>query len=311
MIKIYAQLKVILESGMTLEPMGSFGLAVCFGGGGGGGSPQPAAYKRSREEKELDSMQLSDLKRQRKYQEEMEPFELESMGLMRDQATGKIVKNNIKTPQQLLLEKNMRLQGMAPDGTKLTESQIMEGMTESEKMDYGLNRATKQRQLDALGGKLPISPALEAELKDQETQAGEVLNRKLGADWMLSTPGQELMKKMQQKNELVREEARRGDITGLAGITAAQNAGELNKMQSTSQTASEFSGLSANKLNQMMGLTGAQTMSYDVSSDMSSKYASRGANQQNLAMQRYQTDANTRNSNVQAGASVAAAAAAK
>ena len=66
----------------------------------------------------------------------------------------------------------------------------------------------------AYAGELPVSPALEQELNNQYKQLSEALSQRLGPGWMETTAGQQAMSTFMQKANLVREEARRGEITG-------------------------------------------------------------------------------------------------
>jgi hypothetical protein len=71
------------------------------------------------------------------------------------------------------------------------------------------------------------------------------------------------------------------------------------------------------RYNKMMGLAGSATMGYDVSSDISSKYADERMNDYNYRLQKYNQSQQQSNANMQAGmsavgtAAAAAAAAAK
>jgi hypothetical protein len=309
-MNIYKKLIIDIESGRILEEDSfeySGPLALC-----GGGSSAPAPPAKTKTEEALDQQQLDMLKKQDKYQQELEPFTLESMGLMRDDK-GVIVKSNVKTAQELLNEKNLAMQGVSPTGGVLTEGDMLAKMTDAEKMDYQVNKLTKQRQMDALEGKLAVSPALEEELNSEQTQAEEVLQRKLGKDWMLSTPGQSLMAKIKQKANLVREESRRGLITTAEGLSASQENRKALKLDSANNVAQNTMAAQTDRYNKMMGLTQSATMGYDVSSDISSKYADERMNDYNYRMQRYNQSQQQSNANMQAGMSavgIAAAAAA-
>jgi hypothetical protein len=266
-VKIYHKLILDIATGEILgEDSFDYNgpLALCKGGS----APAPPPQK-TKTENELDQQQLDMLKKQALYQEELEPFSLESMGLLRDDK-GKIVKGP-KSTQELLNEKNLAMQGLSPTGATLAEGDMLAKMTDSEKQDYQLNKLTKQRQMDALEGKLPVSPALESELQSEQTQAEEVLQRKLGKDWMLSTPGQSLMAKIKQKADLVREESRRGMITTAEGLAASQANRSALKLDSANNIAQNSMATQTDRYNKMMGLANSATMGYDTSSDISRK----------------------------------------
>jgi len=321
-MKVYNKLIIDIDTGKILEEdsYNYFGpLALC-----GGGGSAPAPVPKTDTENALDATQLDLLKQQvaqgqqsMDYQKQMEPFMLESMGYTKD-ANGVIVKGP-KTPEQILQDtsttKSLLLQGYDAKGNKLSEADMLAQMSDSDKTDYQLNKATKQREMDALNGNLPVDPALEAELNTQQTQAEEVLQRKLGKDWMLSTPGQSLMAKVKQSANLVREEARRGDLTTAAGIAAGQASTAALNQNSTNNVANDATAATTTRLNQMMGfIKGGQTDAFDNSLTLSSKYASERANKQNLAMQQYQTSSNSSSATTGAvigAVGMAAAAAAK
>jgi hypothetical protein len=307
-MKIYNKIVLDIGTGAVLEEDSfeySGPLALC------GGGDAPAAEGLDDTEKALNEQQLQMLKDQSASQKELEPFILESMGYTRDE-NGKIVKGPA-TASDILLNKQLSMAGYDPAGGKLTEDQMLANMTDAEKLDYQVSKASKQRELDAINGKLAISPALEEELSSEENQAQEMLQRKLGKDWALSTSGQSLMAKIKQKGNLVREEARRGLINSSEGITSSQANRKSMNDSNIENIASGFSGNTINKLQAMMGYTGLQTSGMNDSLSMSSKLASERANRQNVAMQNYATKTNSSNgtvSTVASGVGTAAAAAA-
>jgi hypothetical protein len=74
----------------------------------------------------------------------------------------------------------------------------------------------------ALEGKLPVSPALESEMANQEKIMREGLSRKLGTGYETTTPGIQALGEFQQKQGLLREESRRGELTSGQGILLSQ-----------------------------------------------------------------------------------------
>lgn len=228
---IYERLIIDIESGEILEEQ-SFdyngAIALCKG--------SVAAPEKTETEQAIDAEQLAMLKDYRASQKEMEPFILESIGYERN-AEGTIVKSSKKDPEDILQEKELALKGYSLTGEKLTEDQMLNFMTDAEKLEYQNAKLNQQRLKDAYEGKLEISPALEAELSTEEKQAQEVLARKLGNNWAQSTSGQQLMKAIKQKNNLVREEARRGMITTAEGVSASKT--NQATMRSQNATALE------------------------------------------------------------------------
>ena len=307
-MKIYNKLVLDIESGTVLDEDSfeySGPIAHC-----GGGSAAPIVMPSPTEEA-LNAEQLQMLKDQRTSQKELEPFILESMGYLRD-ATGKIVRGP-DTAEDILLRKQLALSGYDKTGNKLTEEQRIAYMTDAEKRSYDLTKLNDERLMKAYNGELEISPALEEELGAEQTQATEVLQRKLGDNWMLSTSGQNMMKQIQQKGNLVREEARRGLITSGEGVAASR--ANINALESSNRNSlSEISvGNANNKLNRMMGYINNQTGGLDNSLSMSSKLASERANMQNVMQQNTASSnaaAQSRNSMIATGAGTAMAAAA-
>jgi hypothetical protein len=299
-MKIYNSLILDIETGIVLSEDSfeySGPIAHC-----GGGSAAPIVLPSATEEA-LNAEQLQMLKDERKARTEMEPFILESMGYMRD-STGKIVKGP-DSMEDILMKKQLALSGYDKAGNKLSEEQMLSYMTDAEKQSYNLNKLNNERLMKAYNGELEISPALEEELGAEETQAREVLQRKLGDNWMLSTSGQNMMKQIQQKGNLVREEARRGLITSGEGVATSR--ANINSLESNNRNA--LTGISEgnvnNKLNRMMGYINNTGTGMDNSLSMSSKLASERANIQNSMMQNYATNTNANTSMTTAGISAA------
>lgn len=299
-MKIYNSLILDIQTGTVLSEDSfeySGPIAHC-----GGGSAAPIVFPSATEEA-LNAEQLQMLKDERKARTEMEPFILESMGYMRD-STGKIVKGP-DTMEDILMKKQLALSGYDQKGNKLTEEQRLAYMTDAEKRSYELTKLNDDRLMKAYKGELEISPALEEELRAEETQAREVLQRKLGDNWMLSTSGQNMMKQIQQKGNLVREEARRGLITSGEGVATSR--ANINSLESNNRNA--LTGISEgnvnNKLNRMMGYINNTGTGMDNSLSMSSKLASERANIQNSMMQNYATNTNANTSMTTAGISAA------
>lgn len=187
------------------------GMAASRGSGGGG----PRYPGMSAEEIEYQQLRL-ELARQQKYdKEQMRPFELRSQGLIEDE------------------DGNIR---------KMTEDEFLSGLSASETADYEIMLSSQERLQQAYAGELPVSPAMEAQIQEQEKQFREALSQRLGPGWQTTTSGQQALSEMQTKAELLREEARRGAITGESGIALARS-GHLGNVQAMSgQQASGFYG---------------------------------------------------------------------
>uniref|UniRef100_A0A6H1ZDY6 Uncharacterized protein n=1 Tax=viral metagenome TaxID=1070528 RepID=A0A6H1ZDY6_9ZZZZ len=165
-----------------------------------------------------------------------------------------------------------------------TEEEKISFMDPAQRQEYAIYKQTLDRQQKALNGELPISPALEKEISDWNAQNKESLTRRLGTDYMSSTPGIQSQENQNIRTGLLTEEARRGQIaSGQGQITAWQNS------QANSQ---------ANQYNTLMGipsrtsglLTGYSNalVPYTQQSNLNSQlgyYASRDAQVLNQAKQ--------------------------
>ncbi|MEN6373548.1 MAG: hypothetical protein ABFD75_02045 [Smithella sp.] len=320
-MKIYNKLVLDIETGTvfdedSLEYEGPVSLCK--------GNTTVAAPAKTATENQIDATQLQLLQQQvkdneyyRTYMDEMQPFMLESMGYTRDE-NGKITKTGLTKASDAMQAHQLAISGYGTDGSKLTEDQMLAEMTDTEKRDYELNKVAQERQLKAYKGELDISPALEEELTAQENEAKEVLARKLGSNWMLSTSGQTAMKNLQQKANLVREEARQGLISSGEGILTARENNSIVNNSKNSNLVNTLNGLNADQLNRMLGYGNVWKSSggnaFEMGNSLSSKYASERANQQNLNMINTTNAANqkatTSNSMISGGTATAAAAAA-
>lgn len=182
-------------------------VALCGGGGTKVEAPRPSA-----EEKALQAEQLKILQIQRAESETMRPYVLKGMGLIEEDGALRYI----------------------------TEEERTAGMSELERGQYDLTRMSQKRQAQAYAGELPISPALEESLGDQERQMAEALSQRLGPNWMQTTPGQQAMSELQERSDLLREEARRGAISGEGGLLLS-NLGYLGNVQGQqTQMAGQF-----------------------------------------------------------------------
>ncbi len=144
----------------------------------------PPPPPKSETELEMERKQLQLLESQMAEQQKLKPFLYESMGLRENPETGELE----RVPEQ----------------------------------KDELTRLYEERQLQALKGELPVSPALEAELQNEYKKVNEDLTRRLGPNWQLSTAGQQAMGEFKKRAELLREEARRGQISVGEGLLASR-----------------------------------------------------------------------------------------
>lgn len=211
-MEIYRKVVIDMSTGNTVYK-DSFiyngEVALCCFSSGGGDINVPGPTQA---EQDLQQLQLELLQQQKEQHELMTPFILQELGL-----------------------------GIDAEGQyyKLSEEELLKGMSELEKGQYELTMAQQERLQQALAGELPISPALEQDLAKQEAQMSEALAQRLGSGWEETTAGQQAMSTYQQRADLVREEARRGAIQGgsqaaLASLGASYN---IDAMQAQGYSA--------------------------------------------------------------------------
>ena len=127
--------------------------------------------------------------------------------------------------------------------TKMTEEEQLALMTESEREEYEIGGKMRERQLMALEGRLPISPALEEEFGEQQKLLDVEMSSRLGSGWQTSTPGIQSRERAASREGLLREEARRGLISqsealsqgrrGIEGQLQGQRVGQYTQMPYT------------------------------------------------------------------------------
>lgn len=192
--------------------------------GGDVEAPEP-----SPEERELQTLQLDLARQQAAQQEALQPFILQNQGLTQDPETGEL--------------------------RRLTPEELEAGRTPGEQRAFDITRESQERQLAALRGELPVSPALEQELQQQQTRLEEGLSRRLGGGFATTTAGQQALARQQQTAGVLREEARRGQIGQGQGILASRLAGQLGQQ---GQQFGQFQGIGAGGLGLLGGLGQAQ-----------------------------------------------------
>ncbi len=141
---------------------------------------------------------------------------------------------------------------LTPD--ELASQELERKTKEAELANLGLTSEYQQLQLKSLRGEMPISPALESELQNQENILKSTLSQRLGSNWMLSTPGIQTMTQFKQKADIVREEARRGMITSLSSLTAPQTTSANTNLQQIGGTYGLLSQGTTSILDRIPGL---------------------------------------------------------
>jgi hypothetical protein len=88
-----------------------------------------------------------------------------------------------------------------------------------------------QRTQDALGGKLPVDPALESSLGTQEQQLRSKLQQQFGAGYETSTPGIQALEEFRKSAEGLRYGARTGQLTLSEQLGLSNQEMQLNQQQ--------------------------------------------------------------------------------
>lgn len=90
--------------------------------------------------------------------------------------------------------------------------------------DKEIRRLSGERTLKALRGELEVDPAVERDLKNQEQTLRERLQQQLGSGYETSSAGQEALQRYREGADVLRSQARRGEMT-LSEQLAASRAG--------------------------------------------------------------------------------------
>jgi hypothetical protein len=234
----------------------------CFGGGSDVSYPAPSATEEAIRAKTLASLTKSE-----KLSDQFLPYQLAEMGYKvntpaatpEDTARGQQLAQQIAAydtadtgfrtdpanqaaQRTLLAEKEALDSKYGGTYSKMSEDEIKASMSPAELAQYEVAMLQADRTKKALMGELPISPQLEKNLGQNQTNMEEYLSRTVGPKWKGSTAGKQ-MTDMLASNELIREEARRGEISSgtqnlLQEMGFLKNAatGDINNMRGTAST---------------------------------------------------------------------------
>lgn len=92
----------------------------------------------------------------------------------------------------------------------ITESPEQKALNEQ---DQEIQKLLNERSLAALKGELPVDPALERELANQEETLRQRLQGQFGTGYETSTPGIQTLDEFFQSASTLRSQARRGELT--------------------------------------------------------------------------------------------------
>lgn len=126
---------------------------------------------------------------------------------------------------------------------------------ELQEQGLDIQQQLQERTQQALAGDLPVSPALERNLGEQQQQLREQLREQLGPGFETSTPGIEALAEQEQRAEEIREGARRGQISLGEQLALGRSQGRTGVQ---SQTLSDLLG-GQTQLGQQ-GLAGTQQL---------------------------------------------------
>lgn len=212
----------------------------CFGGDTTIEYPAP-----TESEEKLRSLQLASLQKSQSLTDALTPYMLEGYGLkaVTPAATDEEIARSKQLEQEItaydnapdsyrtdpanqaaqrarLAEKATIDAKFTPTYQKMTEEETLANMTPLEQQEYNLRKAQAdiaglqaERTKKALAGELEVSPALEKSLAEDEAALTETLNRKFGTDYQVSSGGSKAIQDFQTRADIVRDAARRGEIS--------------------------------------------------------------------------------------------------
>ena len=194
---------------------GSTGGGYSYGGGYGGGGGYSYGYgggELSDEEKELIEAQTEALRRQTQINNEMYalhktllPMHFKQLGY------------------DLEYDAQGNITGYKPDETGLARQELDKGYLD--------------RQLMALRGELPISPALEESLNRSEQQLRDRMAQQLGTGWETSSAGIEALQSFETARLGLEEDVRQGILSGGEALSIGRGADIAGRSASAGATA--------------------------------------------------------------------------
>lgn len=95
------------------------------------------------------------------------------------------------------------------------------------KQNKEIQRLLGERTLKALRGELEIDPALERDIKEQGTTLKDRLRQQLGAGFETSSAGIESLQKFEEGANVLRSQARRGELTLAEQLSMARQGADL------------------------------------------------------------------------------------
>lgn len=215
------------------------------------GSPKVSAPKPTAEEKALQREQTELLRSQReilllqqKQQAAMLPLFAKQLGLTLDidPETG-VIKSATELPefakqrelQEQLMEKTLEdLLAGNPLEAQQEELLGLQLAAQKEEMTGPLAMQRKEiegllneRSLKALRGELEVDPALERDIRNQRETLRERLQNQFGSGFEGSSPGIEALQRFEESAEVLRSQARRGELTLAEQLSVARQGADI------------------------------------------------------------------------------------
>ena len=109
---------------------------------------------------------------------------------------------------------------------------LLEPSAEEEELaelERQIAKESGERTLKGLRGELPLDPALERDIEKGRLELHEKLRSQLGPGFEISTPGIEALGDFDERANILRDAARRGQLTALEGIGQTRTAASLSR----------------------------------------------------------------------------------
>lgn len=167
------------------------------------------------------------------FREEQETILAEQLGLQREQLQlGRAQLEAFQGTQEqqtALLEEQL---GLSREQAELARLEIERIQREEEQfgpLREEVTGALLERELAALRGELPVSPALLRDLEEQRVDLEARLRDQLGPGFETSTPGIEAISEFEAREAEILEGVRRGDITTFNAINASRDFAQTSR----------------------------------------------------------------------------------
>lgn len=226
-------------------------------GGSKASAPKPSDEERAlqKEQTELLRMQKDLILQQQREGRSLAEFMGKKLGVKFefDKKTGEIIgaKDTKWAREQAGTDREIK--EMQGELLKLQlEEQTRQLDPEQNKRRLKIERLLEERTLNALQGKLPVDPALERDIREQKLTLKEQLQSQFGPGWETSSPAIEAMSRFDESANVLRSQARRGELTLAEQLGAVR---EQTGMQQAGVSGA-FAGL------QLPGVFGAETQPF-------------------------------------------------